>query len=315
MVKALAGPLAQTTSRDPMKTSMLAHLRSLMLQNGFHEDHIPETEILQVVNDNLDLACGMVEKLASDRAFGTMNEQIESAVIMRKKFRTTRPGQSFVDPDINSRLGMSPGLPEPLRLKPGGLTSVQMRVYDEFLNIPKNPSQAAALYGILISCYGLMIARDDRSHPLIQDNRIEGPFPPVIQQEVTAPVRPSQPAAAPGPPPFPETLREKIFTTLTQLETEIQKGEFTSYFSVPPEHFIHTTVKSLVEDLSKAPQRDEASVICASKVVAMLYSNSESSFARDTFVTLLTRLCEMSPRTMKEFSIWLLYTEDEVYLS
>ena len=148
MVKALAGPLAQTTCRDPMKASMLTHLRSLMLQNGYHEEQIPENEILQVVNDNLDMACGMVEKLASDRAFGSMNEQIESAVLLRKKFRNSRPGQPFIDPDIGSRLGLSSGLPEPLRLKAGGLTAQQMKVYDDFAHIPKNPTQAAALYGI-----------------------------------------------------------------------------------------------------------------------------------------------------------------------
>jgi len=44
----------------------------------------------------------------------------------------------------------------------------------------------------------------------------------------------------------------------------------------------------------------------------MLYTNADSPFARDVFVTLLTRLCEISPRAMKELSIWLLFGEDEV---
>jgi len=147
MVKALAGPLAQTTCRDPMKVSMIAQLRSLMLQDGYHEDQIPEAEILQVVNDNLDLACGMVEKLASDLAFGMMNEQIEALVLIRKKHRSMRPGQPFIDTDFASRWSLSQSLPEPLRLKPGGLTTQQMKVYDDFTQIPKNPTQAAALYG------------------------------------------------------------------------------------------------------------------------------------------------------------------------
>ena len=108
-------------------------------------------------------------------------------------------------------------------------------------------------------------------------------------------------------------MRERIISTLAQLEAEIQKGESTSYASLPPDHFIRTTIKGLVEDLSKAPQRDEASILCASKVVLMLYTNSESPFARDTFVILLTRLCEISPRLMKDLSTWLLYGEDEVH--
>ena len=125
-------------------------------------------------------------------------------------------------------------------------------------------------------------------------------------------MRQAQLAPAPGPPQFPETLREKIVSTLAQLETEIKKGEFTTYSSIPPDHVIRTTVKSLVEDLSKVPQRDEASTLCASRVVLMLYTNADSPFARDVFVTLLTRLCEISPRAMKELSIWLLFGEDEV---
>jgi CCR4-NOT transcription complex subunit 1 len=149
MVKALAGPLALTTSRDPMKASMVSQLRSLMLQNGYHENEIPESEIMAVVNDNLDMACGIVEKLASDRAFGLMNEQIETAVLLRKIHRSTRPGQPFIDPELGSRWGLSQGLPEPLRLKPGGLTPQQMKVYDDFGQIPKNPGQAALLYGMI----------------------------------------------------------------------------------------------------------------------------------------------------------------------
>jgi CCR4-NOT transcription complex subunit 1 len=242
-----------------------------------------------------------------------MNEQIESAVLLRKKYRNTRPGQPFLDPETPSRLGMSPGLPDPLRLKQGGLTSQQMKVYDDFAQIPKNPTQAAALYGEQLNQCILITARDDRSHALVQDSRSDGPYPPTIQQEPSAPVRPSQPPSVPGPPPFPEALREKILSTLTQLETEIQKGEFTTYSSVPPDHLIRITLKSLVEDLSKVPQRDEASVLCASNVVLMLYTNGDSPFARDTFVTLLTRLCEISPRTMKELSNWLLFGEDEVF--
>ena len=187
-----------------------------------------------------------------------------------------------------------------------------MKVYDDFAHIPKNPTQAAALYGSLIFGCLLIVARDDRAHVLAQDSRAEGAYPAAIQQEPSAPPRPSQQAAAPGPPPFPEALREKILSTLTELETEIRKREFTTYSSVPPDHFIRTTVKSLVEDLSKVPQREEASLLCASNVVLMLYNNSESAFAREGFVTLLTRLCEISPRTMKELSLWLLYGEDEV---
>lgn len=312
MVKALAGPLAQTTCRDPMKASMLSQLRNLMLQNGYHEDQIPETEILQVVNDNLDMACGMVEKLASDRAFGMMNEQIEAAVMLRKNYRAARPGQPFIDPEINSRLGLSAALADPLRLKPGGLTPQQLKVYDDFAHIPKTLSQAAALYGLYILVSELIVARDDRNHGLVQDSRPEGPYPPAIQPEAAAPIRPTQPPAAPGPPPFPESLREKILGTLALLETEMKKGEFTTYSSVPPDHVIRTTVKSLLEELSKAPQREEACVLCASNVVLMLYTNAESPFARDTLVILLTRVCEMSQRTMKELSIWLLFGEDEV---
>jgi CCR4-NOT transcription complex subunit 1 len=108
-------------------------------------------------------------------------------------------------------------------------------------------------------------------------------------------------------------LREKLLGTLSQLQADIQKGEFATYAAVPVDHVIRTTVKTLVEELSKLPQREEASVMCASKAVLMLYNNSESPIARDVFVSLLTRLCEISPKTMKELNIWLLYGEDEVF--
>jgi CCR4-NOT transcription complex subunit 1 len=312
MVKALAGPLAQTTSRDPIKITMISQLRSMLLQNGYQEDHLPEAEVHQVVNDNLDMACGIVEKLASDRAFGMMNEQIEPAVLTRKKHRAGRPGQPFIDPEFGSRFALSQALPEPLRLKQGGLTQAQMKVYDDFALIPKTTAAATAIYGVQLPGSLLTAERGDRA-AAISDIRPDGPFAPAVSQEPSVPVRQNQPPPPLGPPPFPDSLREKIYTALSQLEAEIRKGEYPTYSAVPSDHFIRVTIKTLVEDLAKVPQREEASILCASKVVLMLYSNSNSIFARDTFVILLTRLCEISTRLMKDLSNWLLYGEDEVH--
>jgi len=156
VVRTLSGSITWASSRELLKVGMATHLRNLMLQNGYHEDQIPETELVQVVNDNVDMACTIIEKAAVDEAMSNMNQHIEQAILLRKKWRTARPGQPFVDPELGSRLALSQAMPESLRLKAGGLTAAQMKVYDDFVQIPRTPAQAATLYGKLPSLHSLI---------------------------------------------------------------------------------------------------------------------------------------------------------------
>ncbi|CAG8786237.1 18834_t:CDS:2, partial [Gigaspora rosea] len=143
MVQNLAGSLALVTCKEPLRISMVTHLRNLLLQNGYSEQNIPEQAILIVVSDNLELACSFIEKAAMDKAVPEIDESLASSFSNRKKHR-----EPYYDMTVYSGISryMS-NLPEPLRLKPNGLQPQQLRVYEDFARIPRLSSHAAAIYG------------------------------------------------------------------------------------------------------------------------------------------------------------------------
>ncbi|KAI5286255.1 hypothetical protein KEM54_006931, partial [Ascosphaera aggregata] len=65
MVRSLAGSLALVTCKEPLKMSMMNYMK--MYQQDYPDQPMPEGLILMCVNENLDAACGIVEKAAEDR--------------------------------------------------------------------------------------------------------------------------------------------------------------------------------------------------------------------------------------------------------
>lgn len=90
MVQNLAGSLALVTCKEPLRISMVTHIRNLLLQNGFSEQNIPEQAILVVAADNLELACGVVEKVAMEKAVLEVDDGLAPAYLARRTHREVR---------------------------------------------------------------------------------------------------------------------------------------------------------------------------------------------------------------------------------
>ena len=90
MVQNLAGSLALVTCKEPLRISMVTHIRNLLLQNGFSEGNIPEQAILIVAADNLELACAVVEKVAMDKAVLEVDDGLAPAYLARRTHREVR---------------------------------------------------------------------------------------------------------------------------------------------------------------------------------------------------------------------------------
>ncbi|ORZ39473.1 CCR4-Not complex component, Not1-domain-containing protein [Catenaria anguillulae PL171] len=137
MSQHLAGSLALVTCKEPLRLSMASHLRTLMLQNGLTEQVISDQLLQLLVGDNLDLGCHIVARAAMEKAAPELDEQLAPALLKRK--RTRELGQQFFElppgssADYQRRLA---GLPDPLKLKVGGLTPFQLAVYEEYARGP-----------------------------------------------------------------------------------------------------------------------------------------------------------------------------------
>jgi CCR4-NOT transcription complex subunit 1 len=109
---------------------------------------VPEQVILLLVQDNLDLACSAIEKAAMERAVSDVDENFATAYDVRRRHREVsanapalapadsvreklRNSQPFWDPSAPHST-FSIHLPDPLRIKVGGLQPLQAPVYEDF---------------------------------------------------------------------------------------------------------------------------------------------------------------------------------------
>jgi hypothetical protein len=90
MVQNLAGSLALVTCKEPLRLSMVTHIRNLLLQNGFTDENIPEQAILVLAGENLDLACSVVEKVAMEKAVMEVDDGLSPAYLSRRSHREVR---------------------------------------------------------------------------------------------------------------------------------------------------------------------------------------------------------------------------------
>jgi CCR4-NOT transcription complex subunit 1 len=87
MVQSLSGSLAAVSTREPLRVSIIAHIKNLLLQNGFTEQSVPEQAIYVVVADNLELACSIMEKTAAEKSTGEVDDALSQAYLVRRKHR------------------------------------------------------------------------------------------------------------------------------------------------------------------------------------------------------------------------------------
>jgi CCR4-NOT transcription complex subunit 1 len=154
MVANLAGSLALVTCRDPLRGSIATHLRQLLTPNLGGVEKLSETEstILEqcvgtVSTDNMELGSKLIEKAATEKAIRDIDDALANALNVRRSHREQTGGQPFFDMNVLGNEGQRyPGsLPEPLRPQRGGLRSEQLRVYEAFQRMARQPPPSIPL--------------------------------------------------------------------------------------------------------------------------------------------------------------------------
>eukprot|EP00928_Gymnodinium_smaydae_P097823 TRINITY_DN894_c1_g2_i1.p1 TRINITY_DN894_c1_g2~~TRINITY_DN894_c1_g2_i1.p1 ORF type:complete len:2458 (+),score=390.25 TRINITY_DN894_c1_g2_i1:119-7492(+) len=146
MASCVAGSLALVTCHEPIRQALVENMFTLL--EGAHPEASAENSDLcdaavqQLVNDNLSLCCGIIEKGISDRTEKDVEVPISAAIKARKEHRAKRPSVPYFDRDyVHSYWPQQ--LPEMLRPKPGCLSAQHLKVYNDFLRIPEGRSQLA----------------------------------------------------------------------------------------------------------------------------------------------------------------------------
>ena len=142
MVKSLAGSLASVTCKEPLRMSMTSYIRATA--SDIPDQPLAEGSILMCVNDNLEMACKIVEKQAEDRAMMEIEPAVEAEVNKRRQHKIEYPNEPYRDPNSSH---WATYIPEPYKQIAGGLNHEQMEIYQHFspqARVPSNHLQNAS---------------------------------------------------------------------------------------------------------------------------------------------------------------------------
>lgn len=331
MVKNLAGSLALVTTKEPLRNQILVNIRSLSIQNGFPEHNVSDEEIQQVTADNLDVACQVIEKVATDKAILEIDNSLASAYEARRRHRE-HTNSAFWDTSAMAASHYSGMLPNPLKLKLGGLEPEQLRIYEEFSAVrdDNNPANSMAVQQQQQQQHSWQSQQQQQQQHHHQQLQLQHQQHQHLQQ----PLQPQVPGldairspvlseSAPNLPVRSSENTNRSINSLSEallrinsLASDIERLVLTltveSLADIDENHEIRGLINEILQMLRQASPslKDQLTLTFAQKTVAMLY-RSESKLGRDLFVGLLEEICEMTPKVAHEVSQWLIYAEDE----
>lgn len=267
-----------------------------------------EQAVLVTVSDNLDLVCAVIEKVAMSKVAAEIDELLMNSYANRKKHREQRPGQPFFDMDVFSMSRYPLSLPEPLRAKPNGMHSAQLRVYEDFRRIPRSAPQAEADNLTPMSHHGDAYTQ---GYNVPGANAFAGGPAAAINAG-------SAGAVGGGNGGYDNMLGqhsahqvlERFNQYLVELETLVSQTNAPNFASLPPLHDIRVIIRQVPTLASSSFDKVETARAFAQKVVSRLYK-SETQLAREVYVVLLERLCVVSPNVGTLVTYWLTHVDDE----
>ena len=295
MVRQLAGSLALVTCKEPLKVSMTNYIR--MIQQEYSDQPMPEGLILMCVNDNLDAACGIVEKAAEEKALPEIEKVIEPQLEARRRHRAARPNEPFVDPSMN-RWGLF--IPEPYRQAPGGLNKEQLAIYEEFARQARGPG-AAHVQNVSTDSGRQLPDVLQESYPAIPNLSTPAEQPavphrtPQAQQEARL-----QPSGLVGAQPqlngFLETQspRDKVESIVCELQQVARDSSEEHVRDLSRDSPALQEYNQALRTILSTPNGDELARLTSLKICATLYSQTQGTLEVEILVHLLAKLCDMS---------------------
>lgn len=297
MVRQLAGSLALVTCKEPLKMSMTNYIR--MIQQEYTDQSMPEGLILMCVNDNLDAACGIVEKAAEERSLPEIEKVLEPQLEARRRHRATRPNEPYVDPSM-SRWGLF--IPEPYRHTPGGLNKEQLAIYEEFgRQMTTRPSASTHVQTASTDSGRQIPDMLQESFPAIPNlstpaDQPAVPHPTTQQQEGRLP----QAGAVGGQPQMngfleAQTPQEKVESLIAGLQQAARSASEEHIKDLGRDSPVLQEYNQVLRTILASPNGEEMARWICVKICTALYSQTERQLEIEVLVHMLARICDMSP--------------------
>lgn len=303
MVRQLAGSLALVTCKEPLKVSMTNYIR--VIQQEYSDQPMPEGLILMCVNDNLDAACGIVEKAAEEKALPEIEKVIEPQLEARRRHLATRPNEPFIDPAMN-RWGLF--IPDPYRQSPGGLNKEQLAIYEEFARQSRGAGTA---------------------HPQNVSTDSGRQLPDVLQESYPAIPNLSTPAEQPAVPhrtpqaqhavsQMPvhtngfldsQSPRERVESLISDLQQSARGASEEHVKDLGRDNPVLQEYNQILRIILASPNGEELARLTSLKICTTLYGQASGHLEIEVLVHLLAKLCDMS--TLIARYTWALLSEVE----
>jgi CCR4-NOT transcription complex subunit 1 len=281
MVTKLAASVCLVTSRDELRQRTVTNIGEALIEQGYcTPDNIPEDAIMAVVSDNLDAACNIVRIAAQDKAVADMDAGLAPAYAARRTARES--GQPFMEVQPFTQLVSQSSLPEPLRLHVNGLLPIQDKVYEDFGDQSRFQVQLS-------------------SNPPDLRTRTPGDSNAALGEVVESSILSTKITVAQS--------MEKFQGMIAELDKALQRATVDNLTALPLHHDIKMLIREIPVTVTQSASTDATALTFSQKVVQLLYK-SESELARQVYVNILQRLCELSAKVAKEVSQWLIYAED-----
>lgn len=306
MARQLSGSLALVTCKEPLKMSMTNYIR--MAQQDLPEQVFAEGAILMCVNDNLDMACNIVEKQAEDRSTPEIESHIDNEIDQRRQHRTEHPNEAFRGESLTRYSGL---IPDPYKMISGGLNPEQMAIYLDFARQSRGPTNHSQT----------LSADSGRQLPdVLQDAFSSMPSIHTPAQSMATPQQPphQQQRHESGrmlPPPVPNSIPQSQtngFLDIRMVEERVQDltDEIRRIIQENPESTADSKHDGALVDalnqiwdiVSSSP--DSVAMNCAENICKALYGESMMRQEIEVFVQLLSKLFETYPDIRKEVTDW-----------
>ncbi|KAJ5888089.1 transcriptional regulator family: CCR4-Not complex component N.t1.c1 [Penicillium taxi] len=288
MARQLAGSLALVTCKEPLKVSMTNYIR--MIQQEFSESPIPEGLIIMCVNDNLDGACGIVEKAAEDKSLPEIEKMIEPQLEARRRHLATRPNEPFVDPTMN-RWGLF--IPDPYRQTTGGLNEKQLAIYDEFARQLRGPG--AVLPQNVPTDSGRQLPDVlQESYPTIPNLSTPAEQPAVPHRTPQAQHAASQMGIQTNGFIDSQNPRERVESIISDLQQSARSSSEEHMQDLPRDSPVLQEYNQALRIILTSPNGEEMARLTSLKVCTTLYSQFPQPLELEVLVYLLAKICEMS---------------------
>ena len=302
MVRKLSGSLALVTCKEPLKMSMNNYIR--MAQAEIQEPVFAEGAILMCVNDNLDLACTIIESQAEERSVAEIEPQIETEIAKRRQHRAEQGNEPYMDPAFSSWASY---IPDPYKQMPGGLNQEQLNIYLDFARQSRGPTS-----------HGQTSSADSgRQLPdVLQDAFASVPNVHTPAEPIAMPHRPPQQQQQIGrilPPPVSNSASHTQVNGYSDLRlpqhgVEILLENISRMIAENPDWSIDEVLRegdqALAEVWENIHFSPSIAMDCAEKICSSVHRPTMRPVEVELKVEMLKELCQIYPNIGKEVAVW-----------